>query len=192
MNQLFSDYVLSHKTVFGHYRKWCKEGVWKNCWIEILKKNKSKIDLSSCDFDGSQTPAKKGGEEVEYQARKRAKTTNGLYLSDRQGIMLSMSNPISGNHHDLFNIEVHFEEVISVLDEAKISTEGLFMNFDAGFDSEKLREKTTSRGIIANICENKRNKASEEEKEYYFDEELYKERYSIERSNAWMDSFRSI
>jgi len=27
---------------------------------------------------------------------------------------------------------------------------------------------------------------------YLLDEELYKERYSIERTNAWMDSFRSI
>ncbi|MDO4783320.1 MAG: transposase [Capnocytophaga felis] len=60
MEQLFSEVVPSYKTVFGHYRKWCKEGAWEACWVEILKKNKSKIDCSSCDFDGSQTPAKKG------------------------------------------------------------------------------------------------------------------------------------
>ena len=27
---------------------------------------------------------------------------------------------------------------------------------------------------------------------HYFDQELYKEHYSIERTNAWMDSFRSL
>ncbi|MDY6026316.1 MAG: IS5 family transposase, partial [Bergeyella zoohelcum] len=27
---------------------------------------------------------------------------------------------------------------------------------------------------------------------HYFDKKLYKKRYSIERSNAWMDSFRSV
>lgn len=192
VNQLFSEYVLSYKTVFGHYRRWCKEGAWRTCWIEILKKHKSKIDLSSCDFDGSQTLAKRGGQEVAYQARKKAKTTNSLYLTDRQGLLLSMSNPISGNHHDLFDIEVHFEEVTSVLEEANISLDGLFMNFDAGFDSENLRKKASSKDIIANIYPNKRNKTSDEENDYYFDEELYKERYSIERSNAWLDSFRSV
>ena len=132
VKQLFSGYIPSYKTIFGHYQKWGKEGVWRTCWIAILKKNKSNIDLSSCDFDGSQTPAKKGGEQVDYQKRKRAKTTNSLYLSDRQGLLLAMSNPISGNHHDLFDIEIHFEEVTSILDEAKISIEGLFMNFDSG------------------------------------------------------------
>lgn len=103
-----------------------------------------------------------------------------------------MSNPISGNHHDLFDIEFHSEEVTSILDEAKISIEGLFMNFDAGFDSEKLRGIVEKKGIIANICQNKRNKKSAEGQEYYFDAELYKERYAIERCNAWLDSFRSV
>lgn len=28
--------------------------------------------------------------------------------------------------------------------------------------------------------------------EYYFDKTLYKERYTIERSNAWKYSFRSV
>lgn len=191
VNQLFSKEKLSYKTVFGHYRKWCKTGAWKACWIEILKENKSKLNLSSCDFDGSHTPAKRGGEEVDYQPRKKTKTTNSLYLSDREGVPLSMSVPVSGNHHDLFNIEVHFQEVTSVLEQAEISLDGLFMNFDAGFDSENLRKEALSKGIIANICANKRNKKSDEN-EHYFDEKLYKERYSIERSNAWLDSFRTI
>ena len=192
MEQLFSEVVPSYKTVFGHYRKWCKEGAWEVCWVEILKKNKSKIDCSSCDFHGSQTSAKKGGEQVGYQSRKKAKTTNSLFLSDRQGLMLAMSQPISGEHHDLYNIETHFQEITSILKKAEISTEGLFVNFDAGFDSENLRKITASEGIIANICENKRNQKSPSEAEHYFDKKLYKERYAIERSNAWMDSFRSV
>ncbi|MDO4728290.1 MAG: hypothetical protein Q4B43_04710 [Bacteroidota bacterium] len=113
-------------------------------------------------------------------------------MSDRQGLMLAMSQPVSGEHHDLYNIEVHFEEVTSVLKRAGIRTEGLFVNFDAGFYSENLRKITASEGIVANICENKRNKKSDSETENYFDKKRYKERYTIERSNAWMDSFRSV
>ncbi|MDY6025258.1 transposase, partial [Bergeyella zoohelcum] len=36
MEQLFSEVVPSYKTVFGHYRKWCEEGAWQTCWVEIL------------------------------------------------------------------------------------------------------------------------------------------------------------
>jgi len=43
--------------------------------------------------------------------------------------------------------------------------------------------------IVANIPANKRNGTVDGN---YFDEELYKNRYSIERTNAWMDSFRTL
>ena len=41
-----------------------------------------------------------------YQGRKKCKTTNALFLTDRQGIPLAMSNPVGGNHHDLLLISV--------------------------------------------------------------------------------------
>lgn len=190
VKSLFSSYVLNYKTVFGHYRNWCRQGVWKNCWIKLLKKYKSLINLSSADLDGSHTTALRGGEEVGYQGRKKRKTTNALYLTDRQGIPLAMSTPISGNHNDLYNIEVQFEDITATLESAEISVKGLFINADAGFDSENLLLVCEQKEIIANIAYNKRN--SGEDSNRLLDEELYKERYSIERTNAWMDSYRSV
>lgn len=190
VESLFSGEVLHYKTVFGHYRKWCEQNVWKDCWVQLLSKYKFCLDLSSGDLDGSHTTALRGGEEVGYQGRKKRKTTNALYLTDRQGLPLAMSEPVSGNHNDLFDIEVQFEEVIGTLEQANISVNGLFINADAGFDSKVLRDKCEAKGIIANIAENKRN--GNDDNDYYFDQELYKERYSIERTNAWMDSFRSL
>ncbi len=187
---LFSTQVLSHKTVFGHFRNWCKAGVWQSCWTELLKKNKSLIDLSSADLDGSHTTALRGGEQVAYQGRKKRKTTNSLYFTDRQGLPLAMSKPIAGNHNDLFDIEIYFEDITNQLTDAEISISGLFINADAGFDSQKLRKILTDKEIIANICPNKRNGQNNEDD--YFDEKLYKERYAIERTNAWLDSFRSL
>jgi transposase len=191
VDSLFREKKLHYKTVFGHYRKWSEENVWKSCWVGLLKNNKSKLDLSSGDLDGSHTTALRGGEEVGYQGRKKRKTTNALYLTDRQGLPLAMSEPVSGNHNDLFEIEVQFEEVVSTLEQADINVDGLFLNADAGFDSEKLRNQCEAKGIIANIIPNKRN-GSSYEKDHYFDEKLYEERYSVERTNAWMDSFRSL
>lgn len=190
VESLFGNQVLHYKTIFGHYRKWCELDVWKSCWIGLLKEHRSKLDLSSGDLDGSHTTALKGGQEVGYQGRKKRNTTNALYLTDRQGLPLAMSEPVSGNHNDLFDIEVQFEEVVGTLQEADISMDGLFINADAGFDSQRLRDRCEAKGIIANICPNKRN--GNGGKDHYFDEKLYQERYAIERTNAWMDSFRSL
>lgn len=187
---LFEGIVLSWESVYHHYRKWCANAVFKRCWIAILKKNKSMLDLSSVDFDGSHTSTIRGGEEVEYQGRKKRKTTNALYLSDRQGLPLAISNPVAGNHNDLYNIEVQFEVVTATLEDADIAVEGLFLNADAGFDSKEFRLSCEKKEINANICFNKRN--GNIDRKEYFDQELYNQRYTIERTNAWMDSFRSL
>lgn len=168
--QLFSKEVLHYKTVFGYYRQWCKSGILKACWSSILQKNKSKIDLSSGDVDGSHTTALRGGEAVGYQGRKKRKTTNAIYLTDRNGLPLAMSTPVRGNHNNLFNIEKHFGEITDFLSASGILLDGLFLNFDAGFDAENLRLKASKLGIIANIANNKRN--SDKDNNHYFDHQL--------------------
>lgn len=190
VKSLFGDQVLSYQSVFYHYRKWCISNVWEDCWIQLLSKNKSKLDLSSGDLDGSHTSALRGGEEVAYQGRKKRKTSTALYFTDRQGLPLAMSDPISGNHNDLYHVESYFNQIIQTLEKANIAVEGLFINADAGFDSVSFIKYCESKNIIPNIILNKRNGTDRED--YYFDEILYRERYAIERTNAWLDSFRSL
>ena len=102
-----------------------------------------------------------------------------------------MSEPISGNHNDLHNIEVQFEVVTGTLQEAGILVEGLFLNADAGFDATNFRKSCNEKHINANICFNKRN-GNTQGRDEYFDRDLYKQRYAVERTNAWMDSFRCL
>lgn len=72
---------------------------------------------------------------------------------------------------------------------SNISTEGLFLNADAGFDTNDFREFCIANDIIVNIDVNKRNGA---EKDYLFDDLLYKYRFVVERTNAWIDAFKAI
>lgn len=190
VTSLFSETVLSYKTVFGHFRKWCKTGQWEKVWIHILSKYKTYSDLSSGDIDGSHSTALRGGEQVGYQGRKKRKTTNSLYLTDRQGIPLALSNPVAGNHHDLYRIEETLDELFSTIQKAGINLDGLFINADSGFDSKEFRSTCDKYGIIANVDFNVRN--GNTDNDYLLDEVLYNERYSIERTNAWMDSYRSL
>ena len=79
------------------------------------------MDLSSCDLDGNHTPAIKAGESVGYQERKKRKTTNALYLTDKQVLPLTMSIPETGNHHDLFEVKTHGGEILASLKNTNIS-----------------------------------------------------------------------
>lgn len=89
---------------------------------------------------------------------------------------------VAGNHNDLYDIEVQFEVVTAALDRAEIPMEGIFLNADAGFDSKDFRAACASREINANICFNKRN--GNTERNEYFDQKLYAERYAVELTNA--------
>ena len=62
--------LISWNSIYYHFRKWTKDGSWKAMWTKLLRINKSKLDMSSIQLDGSHTPAKKGGEAVAYQGRK--------------------------------------------------------------------------------------------------------------------------
>lgn len=190
VKSLFSEKALSYQAVYWHFRKWCKNGSWQHSWISLLEKYRSKLDLSSADIDGSHTPALRGGEEVAYQERKSRKTTNALFLTDRQGLPLALSSPMAGNHHDLFQIEHALDELFETLSSAHIPVDGLFINADAGFDSKEFRTACYKKDVIANVAFNRRNGWLNDD--YLLDKTLYRERYSIERTNAWMDSFRSL
>lgn len=190
VKELFSGKVLKYGAVFHHYNKWSKNGEWKSLWLQLLDKHRSELDMSSVDLDGSHTPAIRGGEEVGYQGRKRRKTTNALYLTDRKGQPVVMSAPKSGEHHDTHNIIAAMQGMMADMAKANVRTDGLFLNADAGFDCAALRSFLKNHGIVANIRINKRNGTGNDS--IVLDELLYRERYSIERTNAWMDSFRTI
>jgi Transposase DDE domain len=108
--------------------------------------------------------------------------------------MIACSSPQEGQHNDLYNIKELFEELCQMLIKAGIDIKGLFLNADAGFDSQELRQICKDKEIHPNIDVNPRNKKLENQStEYlYFDEELYKRRTVIEHANAWMDSFKAL
>ena len=105
VSSFFTAKVLHCKTVYGHFRKWCKKGEWQTVWTTLLNRYKSFLDMSSIDLDGNHTTTLCGGDCQSYQGRKKQKTTNAIYVTDRQGIPLAISSPVAGSHNDLYNIQ---------------------------------------------------------------------------------------
>ena len=177
------------ESVYYHFQKWSKDGSWEKIWEIVLEKHKGLLDMSSIQLDGTHTPTKRGGQAVGYQGRKKSKTSNMLILTDSQGIPLACSEPTSGNHNDAYELEKTADKMLSNIQSSNINTDGLFLNADAGFDTEGFRGFCYKNDIIDNIDKNKRNG---NENGHLFDELLYKCRFVVERTNAWLDAFKAI
>ncbi|WP_419214105.1 transposase [Maribacter sp. X9] len=172
---LFGERVLSWQSVYHHYRKWCLDDTFLDCWTGILHSYGDIPDFSSVDLDDSHTLDMHGGEAVDYQGGNKRRATNALYLTERQ-LPLVMLEPVAENHNDLFEIEVRFEVVAATLEMADIKMDGLFVNADIGFDSRGFRTACVPKEINADICFNKHN-GSIENRDEYFDQDPYDERY---------------
>lgn len=181
----------SYQSVFYHFNRWSKDGTWQKMWLNLLSSYKHFLDLSSLQLDGSHARANRGGQAVGYQLRKSDQTTNSLYLCDNQGILVAISDPISGNQNDLVDIKLYFGQMIDWLSLADIRYDGLFLNADAGFDSQEFRKLCYQHRIEPNIAFNPRNSPVNDRFEY-FDELLYENRYVIERAFAWLDAFKAL
>ncbi len=192
IGQFFTEEQLTWQGVYYYFNRWSKSGCFEQVWVNLLAKHHACLDLSSAQVDGSHTPAKNGGEAVGYQGRKAAKTTNSLFLADNQGVMLAMATPQEGQHHDLYEIQTLFGQLIQLLQAAGVEVKGVFLNADPGFDSNAFRQACQQQEIQANIKANPRSGKEETAEQVYFDEELYKRRVVIERANAWMDSFKAL
>ncbi len=177
------------QSVYYHFQKWSKDGSLEVAWQSILKRYSHLLDMSSIQLDGTHTPTKRGGEAVAYQGRKKCKTSNMLIITDSQGLPLSCSDPISGNHNDAYQLTDTVDKMLDNIQQSNISTDGLFLNADAGFDTKEFRVSCFRNDIIDNIAFNKRNG---DENESIFDELLYQQRFVIERTNAWLDAFKAL
>lgn len=130
------------------------------------------------------------GEEIEFQTRKMSKTTNTLYLTDNQGVPIAISSPYRVIIMIYMGLIVIWMSYCKHQIKLIIATNGLFVNADAGFDSKESRSKCLEYKIIPNTAITPRNGRGDEV--IIFDDMLYKQRYTIERTNAWMDSYRTL
>ena len=111
-----------------------------------------------------------------------------LIITER-GTPLICSNPISGEHNDAYQLVETVYTMLSDLRACSIRIKGLFLNGDAGFDVLEFRKYCHENEIIDNIDLNPRNGI---DREILFDDLLYKNRFVIERTNAWMDAFKAL
>jgi len=80
---------ISWHAVYYHFRKWKGDGSLERVWQGSIMTIAADLNLSELNLDGSHVLAKKGGESVAYQGRKKGKTTNILPITDSLGFIIT-------------------------------------------------------------------------------------------------------
>ncbi len=183
----------SWQAVYHHWQKWSADGSLERVWQGSLKLIGAELALSAINLDGSHTIAKKGGESVAYQPRKRAKTSNILPMTDANGYIIASTGIIAGEHHDSFNLKEHLQAAFKTMKAWGLSIAGAFFNADAAFDSLEARKVCFNHKLVPNIPVNSRNrKTTKRGRKRLFNPAFYKRRFISERTFAWIDKFRSV
>lgn len=184
---------ISWSAVRYHFSKWSADGSLERVWQHSLRTIQADLDLSQLNLDGSHSPAKKGGEQVAYQPRKRAKTSNILPITERNGYVVATTGIVAGNHHDAFDLKTHLATAFKDMKRRGLKFAGAFFNADSAFDTKPARRVCFNHKVIPNIALNPRNQQKiKRGRKRLFDATIYKQRFTSERTFAWIDKFRAL
>jgi len=184
---------ISWQAVYYHWQKWNADGSLKRVWQQSIETIRDELDLSQLNLDGSHAIAKKGGESVAYQRRKRAKTSNILPITEGKGYVVASTGIVAGNHHDAFCLKAHLQSAFKAIKHLGLLIDQAFFNADSAFDTRDGRKVCFNHGVIPNIAENQRNrKQPKRGRKRLFNADVYKQRFTSERSFAWIDKFRAL
>jgi len=179
--------------VYYHFRKWSRDGSLQRVFEHSVQAVQDRLDLSVLNLDGSHAVAKKGGEAVAYQGRKKAKTSNILPITDHNGYIVATTEIIAGNHHDAYALKPYLQCAFKTMKHLGLAIAGAFFNADSAFDTRDARKVCFNHHVIPNIAENTRNrKTTKLGRKRLFNPTVYKNRFVSERTFAWIDKFRAL
>lgn len=183
----------SWQAVYDHWSQWSSDGSLERVWQASILTVEEDLDLQQMNLDGSHAIAKKGGEKVAYQGRKRAKTSNILPMTDGHGYVVASTGILAGNHNDAFNLKGHLQDAFKSMKRLGLVIAGAVFNADSAFDTRDARKVCFNHQVIPNMAENKRNRQHVKRgRKRLFDPEIYKDRFVSERAFAWIDKFRAL
>ncbi len=99
------------------------------------------------------------------------------------------------NVSDIALLENSLKHLKKVTRIVEIDLTGIEFNLDSGFDSKKNRKIVWNAGLKPNIPENVRNRNTNKPKKgrpRYYNIKSYKERFTVEKTFAWEDCYRSL
>lgn len=168
-----------------HWRRlrfWGKQFGIKNTWDLILRElhKLNKLDLRIASVDGSLVPSFNFLDTTGYSGKHKDTGTKISTLVDFKGIPFNICFA-PGNTHDM-------PLAIPTITNNPVGKPNMILA-DKGYDSDPFRFKLKSLGIDTNIP-NREIKNRKKQENYNIP--LGKMRFKVERTNAWIKSFRRL
>jgi hypothetical protein len=184
---------ISYSAIYLHFSHWSHDGSLKQVWQQSILTIQQDLNLSELNLDGTHSLAKKGGQSVAYQRRKKGKTSNILPIIDGNGYIVASTGIIAGNHNDAYNLKPNLQTAFKEMKRLGLTIRGAYFNADMGFDSREARKTCFNHGVIPNILENPRNRMQTKRgRKRLFNAQVYQHRFCIERTFAWVDKFKRL
>lgn len=171
-----------------HWRRlrfWgCKFGI-KKTWEVILRKLNQlrKLDLRVASIDGSLVESFGFSDTTGYSKKYQKTGTKISTLVDFLGTPFNIVFA-PGNRHDM-------PLAIPTITNNSVGKPETLLA-DKGYDSDKLRFKLNCVGIFPNIALRRIKHRKNKQAEKTYNKNLGKMRFKIERTNAWIKSFRRL
>jgi transposase len=187
--------IIHYTQIYRNFARWSDDGSLEQAFIASVKYllDEKKLDLSVLHGDGTNTIAKKGGDFIGYSGHKHQTGEKIIAIIDNNGYVIAPMAAAPVNESDMVLLHPTFKYLKIVLLALGLTIAGAIFNLDAGFDSKRNRRLVYRFGMKPNIKENPRNRIhAKRGAKRFFDSEIYKLRFRMERTFAWEDKFRRI
>lgn len=118
-----------------------------------------------------------------------------MTITDNNGFILGPLSVRPVNEHDTTILPEALTQLISFCNRIDLKLDSSALTLDSGFDSKLNKNIIKEQGLIPVIYPNKRNTKEPiaiARMFRWFRKDIYKERYKVERTFGWQDTYRKL
>ena len=118
-----------------------------------------------------------------------------MTITDNHGFVLGPIAVRPVNEHDCTILPETFSQLREFTGRIGVDLQGSRLTLDSGFDSKDNQELIAGQGLVPVICPNRRNTQTPiaiARLYRWFDRNSYRERYKVERTFGWQDTYRKL
>jgi Transposase DDE domain len=154
----------------------------------------SLLDVTIIHGDATTTAAKKGGDNIGFNAHKKIKGDKVVAFCDRNCNVIAPLVAAPGNHNESPLLRAALPNVMRIARFVGLDLQGTIVSQDGVYDCRQNRKAIFNRGMVPNINANPRGrKSAKRGRRPLFSADIFKERFNtIERVFGWEDKFRRL
>ncbi len=116
-----------------------------------------------------------------------------MAITDNKGFIIGPITLKPVNQHDTTILPEALTELISFSNRIGMALDGSALTLDSGFDSKVNHKIIKEQGLIPVIYPNKRNTKEPIARKFrWFRKDIYKDRYKVERTLGWQNTYRRL